>query len=184
MEEIPPLYDCTNLGGIHGSGSHIWQLPLGNRCVRRLRSPERRRRDIDGRDFLHVSGSFHDHDGAVFQYLSRRPLINGRRIRSIWYADVYHLCHYRSREYSSWKSHSVGAFLLDLWYWGLPGMGDGICGSLYDFAVLTKINLARDFGPRLFSWMAGYGTEVWTAGNYYFWVSFGFRLLTYPRFPW
>jgi glycerol uptake facilitator-like aquaporin len=37
---------------------------------------------------------------------------------------------------------------------------------------LIKMNLARDFGPRLFSWMAGYGSEVWTAGNYYFWVVF------------
>jgi hypothetical protein len=35
---------------------------------------------------------------------------------------------------------------------------------------LMKINLARDFGPRLFSWIAGYGNEVWSAGNYYFWV--------------
>jgi aquaglyceroporin related protein len=33
------------------------------------------------------------------------------------------------------------------------------------------INFARDFGPRCFLSMAGYGTEVWTAGNYYFWVS-------------
>lgn len=34
-----------------------------------------------------------------------------------------------------------------------------------------KINLVGDLGPRVFSWMAGYGTEVWSAGNTYFWVS-------------
>lgn len=34
------------------------------------------------------------------------------------------------------------------------------------------MNFARDFGPRLFSWTAGYGNEVWSAGNYYFWVRY------------
>jgi len=32
------------------------------------------------------------------------------------------------------------------------------------------INLARDFGPRLFSYAVGY-KGVWSAGGYYFWVS-------------
>jgi glycerol uptake facilitator-like aquaporin len=32
------------------------------------------------------------------------------------------------------------------------------------------INPARDLGPRLFTFVAGWGTEVFTAGNYWFWV--------------
>lgn len=32
------------------------------------------------------------------------------------------------------------------------------------------INPARDLGPRLFTFVAGWGAEVFTARNYYFWV--------------
>jgi len=34
------------------------------------------------------------------------------------------------------------------------------------------INMARDFGPRCFISMVGYGGNVWKASNYYFWVGF------------
>lgn len=43
-------------------------------------------------------------------------------------------------------------------------------GACWGFETGYAINLVRDFGPRLMSYIVGYGPEVWTAGNYYFWV--------------
>jgi MIP family channel proteins len=50
---------------------------------------------------------------------------------------------------------------------GFLVMAIGMC---FGFNAGYAINPARDFGPRLFTFVAGWGAEVFRAGNYWFWV--------------
>ncbi len=45
-----------------------------------------------------------------------------------------------------------------------------LIGAAFGFNSGYAINPARDFGPRLFTAMAGWGTEVFRAGNGWWWV--------------
>ena len=52
----------------------------------------------------------------------------------------------------------------------LVGMLVMVIGMSFGFNAGYAINPARDLGPRLFTAVAGWGTEVFRAGNYWFWV--------------
>jgi glycerol uptake facilitator-like aquaporin len=57
------------------------------------------------------------------------------------------------------------------------GLGPLLVGALVVLIGMTfgynagyAINPARDLGPRLFTWMAGWGSEVFRAGHGWWWV--------------
>ena len=45
-----------------------------------------------------------------------------------------------------------------------------VIGMCFGFNAGYAINPARDLGPRLFTFVAGWGAEVFRAGNHWFWV--------------
>ena len=45
-----------------------------------------------------------------------------------------------------------------------------LIGATFGFNSGYAINPARDFGPRLFTFVAGWGSEVFSAGNNWWWV--------------
>ena len=45
-----------------------------------------------------------------------------------------------------------------------------VIGATYGLNAGYAINPARDFGPRLFTWVAGWGSGVFTAGSGWWWV--------------
>ena len=52
----------------------------------------------------------------------------------------------------------------------LVGMLVTVIGMSFGFNAGYAINPARDLGPRLFTAVAGWGPDVFKAGNYWFWV--------------
>jgi MIP family channel proteins len=45
-----------------------------------------------------------------------------------------------------------------------------VIGQTFGFNAGYAINPARDFGPRVFTALAGWGTDVFRAGNHWWWV--------------
>lgn len=52
----------------------------------------------------------------------------------------------------------------------LVGLAVVVIGQAFGFNAGYAINPARDFGPRLFTAIAGWGSDVFRAGNHYWWV--------------
>lgn len=50
------------------------------------------------------------------------------------------------------------------------GLAVVLIGMSFGFNAGYAINPARDFGPRLFTWIFGWGDEVFRAGNGWWWV--------------
>jgi MIP family channel proteins len=52
----------------------------------------------------------------------------------------------------------------------LVGLAVVVIGQAFGFNAGYAINPARDFGPRMFTAIAGWGTDVFRAGNHWWWV--------------
>ncbi len=74
------------------------------------------------------------------------------------------------------RNNPLGANLAPL----LIGLAVVAIGMCFGFNAGYAINPARDVGPRLFTFMAGWGSEVFRAGNYWFWVPIAGPLIGGP----
>jgi MIP family channel proteins len=52
----------------------------------------------------------------------------------------------------------------------LVGFTIFLIGTAFAYNCGYAVNPARDFAPRLFTLMAGWGTKTFTAGTYFFWI--------------
>ena len=127
-------------------------------------------------------------DGATAQIFSTYPATfigNGHQFASEFIASTLLIFVIFALKDESNNGAAVGAgnwFPLSLFF-----LIFGI-GACFGWETGYAINLARDFAPRVMSYAVGYGPEVWTAGNYYFWCVFGRQihstiLLTVMRIP-
>jgi len=64
------------------------------------------------------------------------------------------------------RNNALGAHLAPV----LIGFVVVVIGICFGFNCGYAINPARDIGPRLFTFAAGWGSEVFKAGDYWFWV--------------
>ena len=74
------------------------------------------------------------------------------------------------------RNNPLGAHLAPILI-GLVVVAIGMC---FGFNSGYAINPARDIGPRLFTFAAGWGGEVFRAGNYWFWVPIAGPLIGGP----
>ena len=114
-------------------------------------------------------------------------LEGGAGVRTLTTAGVF--CTYPAEfmnRTAMWFSEFVASSILMFVIFALVDPKNGNAGELFPLTLFFlifgigacfgwetgyAINLARDFGPRLVSYILGYGHEVWSAGGYYFWVS-------------
>jgi glycerol uptake facilitator-like aquaporin len=52
----------------------------------------------------------------------------------------------------------------------IVGFTIALLGISFAYNCGNAINPARDFSPRLFTFLVGWGKQVFTAGNNFFWV--------------